>query len=376
MVEELDPTGAGDTFCGTTLAWLESGAHPVLAAERGAAAAAEMVTGVGPEVLLSAEPARLASRLARPNLDRIGEIAAALATLPEFEPFSFLGPLHPEAGAAGTLDLFFTSTLQQFGFWTDANGVYERPIVAEVDGRPLKGSDFLAACYQRWLEQAASELTPAAQADLDADTLAARLADDTGVCPLPDLETRLRLARSYGRDLVSRGHLPTDLLDLANGSDRPLATLLRLLDHVGGYKEDPLRKKSALLAVILRQRPEGFLREAPDDDAPPIVDYHVQRSCLRMGMVEITEPSLARRVQQRRLLGAEQESEVRTACWQAVAELQRASGRPMGAVDWFLFQNRSRCPEMTEPDCPSCPVDPVCAHRRELFQPVIRTSFY
>ena len=48
----------------------------------------------------------------------------------------------------------------------------------------------------------------------------------------------------------------------------------------------------------------------------------------------------------------------------------------MGAVDWFFFSARRRCPEMIEPDCPNCPVDPVCAHRKELFQPVRRTSFY
>ena len=30
------------------------------------------------------------------------------------------------------------------------------------------------------------------------------------------------------------------------------------LDHVGGYREDPLRKKSALLAMILNNRPEKY----------------------------------------------------------------------------------------------------------------------
>jgi ribokinase len=51
-VEELDPTGAGDTFCGTTLAHLARGASPVAAARAGVVAAAHMVTGVGPERLL------------------------------------------------------------------------------------------------------------------------------------------------------------------------------------------------------------------------------------------------------------------------------------------------------------------------------------
>ncbi len=376
-VDELDPTGAGDTFCGATLTWLERGLHPVLAAERGVAAAADMVTGVGPERLL-AGPAHAEPPPGRVAIDpaRIERIGAALASLPEVEPFAFTGPLFPAAGSPGSLALFFASTLQQFGFWTDAESRYERPIVATLDGRTLKGSDFLAACYRRWLAEDPAGLTPAGQARLTAGELAARLSADDGGCPLPDLDRRLQLARRYGSDLLALGRGPADLVREANGADRPLTTFLRLLDRVGGYKEDPLRKKSALLALILRQRPEAFLRAAPGDDAPPIVDYHVQRSCLRMGLVRVVDPSLAGRLTRRELIDPADEAEVRRAAAAAVEQLRRASGRPMGAIDRFLFQNRTRCPEMTEPDCPRCPVDAVCAHARELFQPVLRTTFY
>jgi hypothetical protein len=31
---------------------------------------------------------------------------------------------------------------------------------------------------------------------------------------------------------------------------------------------------------------------------------------------------------------------------------------------------------MTEPECQLCALDPLCAHRKELFQPVLRTIFY
>jgi hypothetical protein len=67
---------------------------------------------------------------------------------------------------------------------------------------------------------------------------------------------------------------------------------------------------------------------------------------------------------------------VREACFEALRQLRAASGRPMAALDWFFFQNRRRCPEMTEPDCSVCPLDPACAHRKALFQPVFRTAFY
>ena len=67
---------------------------------------------------------------------------------------------------------------------------------------------------------------------------------------------------------------------------------------------------------------------------------------------------------------------MRLAAYEAVMALVQRSGRSMGAVDWFFFNARRRCPEMTEPECACCAVDPACAHRKALFQPVLRTTFY
>jgi len=50
---ELDPTGAGDTFCGATLAALVQGETPPRAARRAVRLAAQVVSGVGPEALLA-----------------------------------------------------------------------------------------------------------------------------------------------------------------------------------------------------------------------------------------------------------------------------------------------------------------------------------
>jgi ribokinase len=51
-VNELDPTGAGDTFCGATLAGLARGLDPVSAAQVGVQLASEMIQGIGPKKLL------------------------------------------------------------------------------------------------------------------------------------------------------------------------------------------------------------------------------------------------------------------------------------------------------------------------------------
>ena len=107
-----------------------------------------------------------------------------------------------------------------------------------------------------------------------------------------------------------------------------------------------------------------------------MIDYHLMRSCLRTGLIEVSDDDLRRKIIGREELSAGDEWAVRLAAYQAIQQVQSLSGRSMGAVDWFFFNARRRCPEMTEPDCANCVIDAVCAHRKELFQPVIRTTFY
>lgn len=375
---ELDPTGAGDTFAGTVVALLQQGWSPVRAARRGVAAAAEMVQCVGPEALLEPAPGPPPASDARARIvpGRIARLAPVVRELRAQEAFDFIGPLLPPPGHPRALDFFFTATLQQFGFWVAEDDRYARPMIAALGGRALKGSDFLWGCFRRWLDEAPAELVPAGQAGLTAEILAHRLRADDGAMPLPAPADRLRLARSFGADLGAMATTPETMVARANAAPRPVATLLAELDHVGGYKEDPLRKKSSLLALILRQRPEGFLRRVAGDGIPPIVDYHVQRSCLRTGIVDVGEAKLRRRLVERRLVGAAEEWAVRRACYDAMLELEAASGRPMEVVDGFFFRNRTRCPEMVEPECAVCPLDGVCAQEKTLFQPVHRTTFY
>jgi hypothetical protein len=307
---------------------------------------------------------------------RVEGVARLLAVLPEVRPFDFVGEDFPEVGDPRALDYFFAATLQQFGFWHLEEGRYARPLVAPLDGRPRKGSDYLWTAYRRWLRAEPEGLTPAGQRALAEGACASRFLADDGSQPMPATELRLREARAYGEDMAALGWTPADVVAHARASHRPLRAFLGRLDHVGGYKEDPLRKKAALLAMILRERPERWLPAEEDDDLPPIVDYHVQRACLRLGLLTVEDEALRRRLEAREEVSVDEERAVRRAAYRAVADLNRRSGRPMAACDRFLFEMRTRCPETTEPDCARCPADPACAHRKELFQPVFRTAFY
>lgn len=376
-IDELDPTGAGDTFCGTTLALLAQGAHPICAAQQATVCAAEMVTAVGPTMLLQPPPLPAIPNDPRVEINhaQIARVAELIARLDAVDSFDFVGADFPRVGDPRALDFFFASTLQQFCFWFDDGARYTRPFTAQLNGRALKGSDFLWAVCKRWLDADAHGLMLADQAGITRSEFARRYASDDETA-LPMLDEHWQRAQSYGREMLALGWTPAEIVARVKASDKPLRAFLAQLDHVGGYKEDPLRKKATLLAIILQQRPEKFLRDDSGETVPPIIDYHLQRSCLRMGLIEVNDTRLRQSLVNRELLAAEDEWAIRRAAYDAIERLQRASGKSMGAVDWFFFGARRRCPEMTEPDCAHCVVDPVCAHRKEWFQPVRRTTFY
>lgn len=383
--EPLDPTGAGDTFCGTTVARILLGDHPVEAARRASAAAAEMVTMVGPAALWQPGPPPAPEIDARVVVDteRVDRMGALVRDLADLQAFDFVSELFPAVGDPSALAWLAAATLQQYGFWYERDHHYVGPMIARIDGVDRKGSDYLWAAYMRWARFDADAMTPSVQATLSASVWNDIAADDAGHDPFPAPATCVEMANAYGRTLLEIDTTIERLVAAAAATATPMRSLLTLLDHVGGYREDSLRKKAALLGVILRQRPERYIPDAPastsgdgTDDAPPIVDYHVQRSNLRTGMVHVADPALRARLVNREVLTSDDEAAVRRATFAAVQRLAEVSGRTMGTVDWFLFQMRHRCPEMSTPACDQCPANPVCTHHVELFQPVLRTTAY
>ncbi len=375
----LDPTGAGDSFCGATLAGLAQGWHPIMAGRRAAALAARVASAPGPNALWQAGPPPQEQCDPRVifNPRQISRVAALIGSLPDVQSYDFSGPGLPPAGHPGALDYFFAATLQQFGFWHESDGRYQAPMIASLEGREAKGSDYLWRAYSRGLSiEEGSFFTPQHQADLSHEEMLVVFRAEDGTDPLPASDLHLAQARAYGRDMLALGLTPAEVCQSANASRNPLLDFFETLNHVGGYKEDPLRKKAGLLAMILSQRPERFLHLRPEEQIPPIIDYHLMRSCLRIGLLEVVDAALEEKLVGRRVLHPNEEWAVRHAAYEAIQQLVELSGRELGAVDWFFFNARRRCPEMTEPECERCPVDPVCAHRKALFQPVMRTTFY
>ena len=311
---------------------------------------------------------------------QIDAFAAHLKKSGDVQPFDFCtrseGFIYPERGRPGALETFFFACAHQFGFWTLAGTRWATPMVARLDGRDLKGSDFLFRACTRAAQRNPRAFSPAALAEMDDSRLDAVFRGDDGRNPLPMWPEHLDLVRGYAAWFVSRHVEPADVLRRAAAEPKPLRALLDVLAEIPGYAEDPLRKKAMLLAIVLENRPERFLAVSDPESAVPIIDYHLQRSALRTGLVRVEDPALRGRLEARELLSAGDEARVRRATYEAVGQLIARSGLSAAAVDWFFFQNRVRCPETTEPNCAACPVHPICARRTRLFQPVFRTTAY
>lgn len=370
-VDVVDPTGAGDAFCGGYLAGWLSGETPIDSAFE----AADLVLGGFGSTRLVERVADSVAPRVRIDLDRVDLVAGMLSTEARASALDFAGFPFPEQDDPLALETLALATLHQYGFWTADVAGWTEPMYATAGGRRFKGSDYVWQAFTRAVERDPSVLDPRRLATEPAlfDQICA---DDTGRCPIPSVEAHRRLQQEYGTALLATGGF-RPILDEANRADRSGAALLQRLARLPGFAEDPLAKKANLLLIILANRPERFLDLRDPESVTPIVDYHLMRSCLRTGCVEIVDPELCSRVERRGWVDELEEAAIRGACFRAIDLLVERSAQTQAAVDGFFFSNARRvCVEVGEPRCDECPAHAACARRTTLFQPVIRTTAY
>jgi sugar/nucleoside kinase (ribokinase family) len=367
----VDPTGAGDAFCGGYLAGWLTGSDPIASA---AATAGLALSGYGSTELVRRVAASVGPRV-RVDPGRIARAAGMLTIHAAEASLDFCGFPLPDEGVPWAVELFGLATLHQYGFWySDVSG-WVAPMYGEANGHTFKGSDYIWQAFTRAATEDQTILDPARIAS-EPTLFDAVCADDSGACPVPSIASHRALQQRYGEALTGTGGL-TEILAMANSAERPVAALLERLATLPGYAEDPLAKKANLLAIILANRPERFLDVRDPESITPIVDYHLMRSCLRTGCVEIVDDDLQRRLTSRRWVDEAEEAEIRRACFDAIESLVEASGLSQAAVDGFFFANARRvCVEVEQPRCDECVAHDTCARRTELFQPVIRTTAY
>lgn len=310
------------------------------------------------------------------NKHRVARVAERIRNLPAAQtaPLTFTGPLYPDPGQPGVLEYFFATTMQNYGFWIGDERGYIRPLDGVVGDKKLKGSDLMWTLSKRVYDEVGPQFFfPDQLYSMDPNAFDAWLPRKYD---FQERSKRYFMAVEFGKHCLACSVDCQTILDVCNKSTQPLGSFIRLTSRMPGYDRDRLLKKNALLAMILANRPEKFLKPGTDEEWPVIVDYHLMRVALRLGLVEATEPDEQSVLTGRKWAWPELEEKVRFATYDAVQTLVSLSGRTMSEVDFLLWSARRYCPEMEEPKCSQCVLADDCEKKTRYFQPVFRTTNY
>ncbi len=320
------------------------------------------------------------------NENMVAQFAELIRGMPEAKPLDFYhtfdGAAHdsakyPELNHPRVLEFFLLAVLHDHGFWHGDRQGYVGPMYATINGQRLKGSDALWTSLKRALDDDPDLFSFGRLENVSEHTMWERLfVQDTGPLPFADPGTRWQVTRKFISQANKNGLL--NRLRTINDSPQhgPLSDFCRLLKDYPCYGDDPLQKKTQLLAMVLMNRPERFLQPAAGEQLKPIVDYHLMRVVLRLGLVEFTDENAATKNRQRAWVSPSMEHSIRRNVHKALTRVLELSGATPDKLDFALWSARKYCPEMTPPDCNQCRFNGLCAKRTDLFQPVIRTTSY
>ena len=325
--------------------------------------------------------------MARINHKQIRKVAELIKKMPEGGPglnfYSFgsgdkeivASDMYPSLNHPETINFFFFACLHQFGFWYGDDRGYLEPMFGTINGKRYKGSDLLWRVLIKSLKRDERSLSPERLAIITPDELMTKVfSDDNGPIPFPDLEKRLKITRSYGRWFNDHSTCPSEIVAKANRSQSSLAKFLNQVGQIEPFGRDEHQKKILLLAMTMANRPERFLKVNDPLSWRPIVDYHLIRISLRLGLIEPLHEHHA--LKNRLWVNSEMEDKIRLSAYCAVTALISLTDRTMSFIDEKMWSARKYCPEMSEPNCSKCPFSQVCLKRTELFQPVFRTTAY
>ncbi|OGC45127.1 hypothetical protein A2V49_04725 [candidate division WWE3 bacterium RBG_19FT_COMBO_34_6] len=317
--------------------------------------------------------------MAKIDKERLYNIANVIAKRPSLKPFDFAEGEYPsiDNNIYHVLHYFFFWVLMEWGFWYLKGNKYEQPLYGSLDGKKLKGDNLLTALLSKKFLSDPYFFNLEHQTFMSWDTFVEMFSDDNG--PVTNLASLKRYNMMNAMSLWFLNHnTPEQLLSEVNRRSRPLKEFRKVTKKIPGFDKDPLEKRSLLLAMVLNNRPEKFLRISDGEELPAIVDYHLMRMVLRTGIV--LPNSLERYFLERRLLIPNVMiffgEGIRRKTYDAVNLLPSLSDRDMSTIDYALWEGRRYCPEMQKPDCAECIFDSVCAKEVDLFQPVYITDFF
>jgi hypothetical protein len=324
--------------------------------------------------------------MAKINKEQVARVARLLKELPasgqglNFYSFGkgdkeiIASDMYPDLYNPQAVNFFFFGVLHDFGFWYGDEKGYLEPLYGTFNGEKRKGADSLWRMCRLALANHKG-FDPKHLANITVKELAEIFSDDNGPVPWPNFETRFKMTRAFGKWFIQNRTTSLDIVRRANEEEQPLREFLFWMRMIPGYDEDFLQKRNLLLAMVLANRPEKFLKIRDPQNWRPIVDYHLMRTSLRLGLVELDEKDREKN-EKREWISAETERLIRLPVYDAVGDVIKKSDKPMSFIDEKMWMARKYCPETEPPDCSKCIFDSVCKKRVAFFQPVFRTTAY
>lgn len=322
--------------------------------------------------------------MAKINWNQITRVAEYLKHLPVKPPFNFysyqkyghdvpISDMYPDLNHPQAVNFFGFVCTQQYGFWIGDGKQWLKPLYGTINGKQCKGSDLVWKAAKRALDKDQYVFHPVRLATMTEEEYVKVFSDDNGPIPLPHFKERLDQIRRYGQNLSERKTTLSEILTAANHQSNPIEYFMTATSLIGGYNQDPLRKRNLLLAMILANRPEQYLIAKDPEHWKPILDYHLYRVALRIGLVELEYWERPHNIN-RSYVTSNYGEHLRHIIYTAFEQLIRESGHTMPFVDYIFWNARNYCPEETVPDCQKCPLRSVCQQNTDLFQVVYETT--
>ena len=248
------------------------------------------------------------------------------------------------------------STIEAGNFWLaivaichQTSPLGQPPLSGTVNGRSLRGWDYLVAKFQAYVTKRKEFLTPSKWATISKNWITTVFGNS-----LSDPEGRAALLRDLGaqmqRQQITHFHELYMRCDGRIKDGEP--NLLSRLTRFAAYS-DPVCKKAYFLLAIMRTSCNWTYRDT--ENLGPPVDYHEIRGHLRVGTVVILDDNIRNCVESGQSLTKEEDIAIRLAVRDAIWQISRESGIRDASVCHYLFWNvfRSHCTRI-DPNCLGC----------------------
>jgi len=294
----------------------------------------------------------------------------------------------------------------EFWFYVIAICQATKTLQGYIDGKWLRGGDYLLAASRRRFDSDQDFFTARRMRSIREDELKALLSDDGDAdrSTIDRVAERVGSLRDCARVLLRRFN--GEIVRIYNVSEGYLIRkdgkgLINLLKNFRAYS-DPVEKKSFLLLLYLNE--SGIWKIKDLENLKIAVDYHIMRIALRSGIVNVVNDALASRLFRRNRVKESEDYEVRRAVREACSLLSKHSGHNVFEIDTMLWnmgrsccfyehdpicnaticQKRDRCSfiKATDYSClGKCIFDGVCLGSREdryrrLWETNIYTEYY